>query len=70
MDCKLKFNFIYEMVKDNMEKLDKGEITVEQATAMAKLSNQANNVMLNQLNVAKFVSNTNNAEKILKNVGL
>ena len=45
---KEKFEFIYNTVKSNMEKLDKKLINVEQAKAMASLAKQANNVLTTQ----------------------
>lgn len=67
---KEKFQFIYDTVSENMKKLDKGEVTVEAAKAMASLAKQANNVLATQIDVAKFIHNTNNAEKTLNDVGL
>jgi hypothetical protein len=67
---KEKFEFIYDMVKSNMEKLDKKQINVEQAKAMASLAKQANNVLVTQLDAGKFISNVKDANQILKDVGL
>jgi len=60
---KEKFNFIYETVKANMEKLDKKQISVEQAKAMSSLAKQANNVLVTQLDASKFLNNVKNAIK-------
>ena len=66
---KQKFNFIYETVKANMEKLDKKQISVEQAKAMSSLAKQANNVLVTQLDASKFLNNVKDAVKkiILQN---
>jgi len=67
---KEKFIFIYDLVKSNMEKLDKKQINVEQAKAMASLAKQANNVLVTQLDAAKFISNVKDAKENLNDVGL
>lgn len=67
---KEKFDFIYETVKSNMGKLDKKQINVEQAKAMASLAKQANNVLASQLDAAKFVDKVKDAQKSLSYVGL
>jgi hypothetical protein len=67
---KEKFEFIYEMVKSNMEKLDTKKINVEQAKAMASLAKQANNVLSTQLDAAKFISNIKDSKTSLDEVGL
>jgi hypothetical protein len=67
---KEKFQFIYDTVSENMKKLDKGEVTVEAAKAMAGLAKQANNVLVTQIDVAKFIHNSKDAEKTLNDVGL
>ena len=67
---KEKFNFIYETVKANMEKLDKKQINVEQAKAMASLAKQANNVLVTQLDAGKFLNNVKDAKIYLDEVGL
>jgi hypothetical protein len=67
---KEKFEFIYETVKSNMEKLDKKLINVEQAKAMASLAKQANNVLTTQLDAGKFIANIKDAKNHLNEVGL
>jgi len=67
---KEKFTFIYETVKANMEKLDKKQISVDQAKAMASLAKQANNVLSTQLDAGKFVANIKDAKQHLSDVGL
>lgn len=67
---KEKFEFIYETVKSNMEKLDKKQITVEQAKAMASLAKQANNVLTTQLDAGKFIANIKDSKTHLNDVGL
>jgi hypothetical protein len=67
---KEKFEFIYEIVKSNMEKLDKKQINVEQAKAMASLAKQANNVLVTQLDASKFLCNVKEAKIYLNEVGL
>lgn len=67
---KEKFEFIYETVKSNMEKLDKKQINVEQAKAMASLAKQANNVLVTQLDAGKFIANIKDAKTHLNDVGL
>jgi len=67
---KEKFNFIYETVKSNMEKLDKKQINVDQAKALAALAKQANNVLVTQLDAAKFIANIKDAGSHLNDVGL
>jgi len=67
---KEKFIFIYDLVKSNMEKLDKKQINVEQAKAMASLAKQANNVLVTQLDAAKFISNVKDAKENLNDAGL
>lgn len=67
---KEKFEFIYNTVKSNMEKLDKKQINVEQAKAMASLAKQANNVVTTQLDAAKFIANVKEAKANLDEVGL
>lgn len=66
---KEKFEFIYETVKSNMEKLDKKQITVEQAKAMASLAKQANNVLCTQLDASKFIANVKDAKNYLNEIG-
>ena len=53
---KQKFLEIYETVTSNMKKLDEKKINVEQAKAMASLAKQANNVLVTQLDAAKFIN--------------
>jgi len=65
-----KFQFIYDTVKSNMEKLDKKQINVEQAKAMASLAKQANNVLVTQLDACKFMANIKDAKTHLDEVGL
>lgn len=67
---KEKFEFIYETVKSNMQKLDKKQITVEQAKAMASLAKQANNVVTTQLAAGKFMADVKDAKTYLSEVGL
>ena len=67
---KEKFQFIYETVKANMEKLDKKQINVEQAKAMSSLAKQANNVLVTQLDAGKFMANVKDAKTHLDEVGL
>lgn len=67
---KEKFQFIYDTVKSNMEKLDKKQINVEQAKAMASLAKQANNVLVTQLDAGKFIANVKDAKTHLDEVGL
>ena len=51
---KEKFNFIYDIVKSNIEKLDKNEIGVDQAKAIASLAKQMNNVLVSQIEAYKL----------------
>lgn len=67
---KEKFDFIYQTVKANMEKLDRKQISVEQAKAMASLAKQANNVLVTQLDASKFMANVKDAKEHLNEVGL
>jgi hypothetical protein len=67
---KEKFQFIYDTVKSNMEKLDKKQINVEHAKAMASLAKQANNVLTTQLDAGKFMANIKDAKTHLEDVGL
>jgi hypothetical protein len=67
---KEKFEFIYNTVKNNMEKLDKKLINVEQAKAMASLAKQANNLLVTQLDAGKFIANIKDAKIHLDEVGL
>jgi hypothetical protein len=67
---KEKFEFIYNIVKSTMEKLDKKLIDVEQAKALASLAKQANNVLTTQLDAGKFIANIKDAKKYLDEVGL
>ena len=67
---KEKFDFIYQSVKASMEKLDKKQINVDQAKAMAALAKQANVVISTQIDASKFMSKTKDANKHLKDVGL
>ena len=53
-----------------MEKLDKKQINVEQAKAMASLAKQANNVLVAQLDASKFLNNVKDAKTYLDEVGL
>jgi len=53
-----------------MEKLDKKQINVEQAKAMASLAKQANNVLVTQLDAGKFMANIKDAKTYLDEVGL
>ena len=54
----------------NMEKLDKKQISVDQAKAMASLAKQANNVLTTQLDAGKFIANIKDAKIHLNEVGL
>ena len=65
-----KFETIYTIISDNMKKLDEKKISVDEAKAMAALAKQANNVIVTQLDAAKFMKNTKNSSKYLANVGL
>lgn len=67
---KEKFQFIFDMVKENMTKLDNKKIDVEQAKAMASLAKQANNVLVTQLDAAKFIKNNESVKEVLDEVGL
>jgi hypothetical protein len=67
---KEKFEFIYNSIKSNMEKLDKKQISVDQAKAMASLAKQANNVVVTQLDASKFIANVKDAKTYLNEVGL
>lgn len=67
---KEKFEFIYNTIKSNMEKLDKKQISVEQAKAMASLAKQANNMVVTQLDASKFIANVKDAKTYLDEVGL
>lgn len=67
-----KSDFIWNQAKETLEKLNTKKISVEQAKAAASLLKQANNIVVFQLDAAKFITSpdrkdTNNA---LKNVGL
>jgi hypothetical protein len=54
-----------------MAKMKKSEMTVDEAKAVAALSKQANNVVVTQLDAAKFLhDNGAEAEKRLKQIGL
>lgn len=65
-----RFGFIYEMLRSNMEKLDKQEIDVDHAKAVAALAKQANNVLTTQLEACKFMSNVKDAKSYFDEVGL
>lgn len=65
-----KFIYIYETISNNMKKLDEKKITVEQAKAMASLAKQANNVLVTQLDAAKFITNNKDSQQTLSDVGL
>lgn len=67
---KEKFAFIFDMVQENMKKLDNKKIDVDQAKAMSALAKQANNVLVTQLGAAKFMHNNENAKQALEDVGL
>ena len=67
---KKKFENIYSIIESNMKKLDEKKITVDEAKAMAALAKQANNVIVTQLDAAKFIKNTKNSSKYLDDVGL
>ena len=62
---KEKFQFIYDTVKSNMEKLDKKQINVEQAKAMASLAKQANNSLRYELERATLQLKINEATGII-----
>jgi hypothetical protein len=65
-----KFDYLYNTIKSNMDKLDSKKISVEQAKAMASLAKQANNTIASQLAVSKFMSTVKDAKTHLDNVGL
>ncbi len=67
---KEKFSFIYNSVKDSMEKLNRKQITVEEAKAIASLAKQANNVLTTQLDASKFMANVEDSKTYLNEVGL
>lgn len=68
---KEKFNFIYEQVTGAINSLNKKQISVEHAKAVASLAKQANNVIATQLDAAKFMANMKElAKEELENVGL
>ena len=67
---KAKFTEIYDLVMGNMHKLDQKKITVDQAKAMASLAKQANNVLVTQIDAAKFIGNNKDSERLLNEVGL
>ena len=54
---------MFSMLCMYMEKLDKNEIDVAQASAMSKLIGQANNLLIYELKRAVLMSNTNIKEQ-------
>lgn len=50
---------MFSMLCTYMDKLDKGEIDVSQASAMSKLIGQANNLLVYELKRAVLMSNEN-----------
>ena len=66
-----KFNAIYEIAMLTSKKLDQQKIKVEHAKATASLMKQANNVLVCQLDAAKFIRDSKeNAKDLLNEVGL
>ena len=68
---KEKFSFVYDQVTSAILALNQKKITVEHAKATASLLKQANNILVLQLDAAKFLANLKDAarEEII-NVGL
>jgi len=66
-----KFNAIYEIAMATSRKLDQQKIKVEHAKATASLMKQANNVLVCQLDAAKFIRDSKETSKdLLNEVGL
>ena len=66
-----KFNAIYEITMSALRKLDQQKIKVEHAKATASLMKQANNVLVCQLDAAKFIRDSkDSAKELLNEVGL
>jgi hypothetical protein len=66
-----KFNAIYDVAMGTSRKLDQNKIKVEHAKATASLMKQANNVLVCQLDAAKFIRDSKEqAKELLNEVGL
>ncbi|CAB4131311.1 hypothetical protein UFOVP129_68 [uncultured Caudovirales phage] len=66
-----KFNAIYDVAMATSRKLDQQKIKVEHAKATASLMKQANNVLVCQLDAAKFIRDSKEqAKELLNEVGL
>jgi hypothetical protein len=66
-----KFNSIYDVIMATSIKLDSQKIKVEHAKATASLMKQANNILVFQLDAAKFIRDTKEqAKELLNEVGL
>ena len=66
-----KFNAIYEIAMSTSRKLDQNKIKVEHSKATASLMKQANNVLVCQLDAAKFIRDSKEqAKELLNEVGL
>jgi hypothetical protein len=66
-----KSNFIWEQMKTTLEKLNSKKISTEDAKATANLLKQANNILVFQLDAAKFITHPERQDTLnaMKNVG-
>lgn len=66
-----KSDFIWEQMKDALEKLNSKKINTEQAKATANLLKQANNILVFQLDAAKFITHPErkDTQNAMKDVG-
>lgn len=67
---KEKLNFIYNSVRAAMDDVKAKRISVDQAKAVAALAKQANNVIVSQIDAAKFLSTVKDSRELLKETGL
>jgi len=68
---KEKYQNLFESLSNQMIKLDKKQIKVEEAKAFAALAKQANNILALQLDTAKFLNiHGDKTTKPLQDVGL
>lgn len=67
-----KSDFIWGQMKETIEKLNMKKITTEHAKSVSSLLKQANNVLVFQLDVAKFKTSPDRKEvdTAIKDVGL
>lgn len=68
---KEKYQTLFSSITEQMEKLTKKQIKVEEAKAFASLAKQANNVLAQQLDTAKFINTAGDkATKLIDDVGI